>query len=80
VSKETELPGVSSAGTAWPVRDDLGTLIHLVIIDPPGATRPIARTSNPLFTRVRGIGILRSSQVRNSRKFAKKVVINTAIE
>ena len=24
------------AGTAWPVRDDLGTLIHLVIIDPPG--------------------------------------------
>jgi hypothetical protein len=35
VSEETGLPGVSSAGTAWQVRDDLGTLIHLVIIDPP---------------------------------------------
>jgi hypothetical protein len=36
VSEETELPGVSSAGTAWEVRDDLGTLIHLGIIGPPG--------------------------------------------
>jgi hypothetical protein len=34
----------------------------------------------PLFTGVRGIGILGSSHSRHSRKFAKKVVRNTAIE
>jgi hypothetical protein len=34
----------------------------------------------PLFTEVRGIGILRTSPLRSSPKFAKKVGINTAIE
>jgi hypothetical protein len=33
-----------------------------------------------LFTRVRGMGILRSSHTRSTAKFAKKVVRNTAIE
>jgi hypothetical protein len=33
-----------------------------------------------LFTVVRGIGILRTSPFGDSRKFAKKGVINTAIE
>jgi hypothetical protein len=34
----------------------------------------------PLFTGVRGSGILRTSHVRSSTKFAEKGVINTAIE
>jgi hypothetical protein len=34
----------------------------------------------PLFTGVRGSGILRTSPFGYSRKFAKKVVINTVIE
>jgi hypothetical protein len=34
----------------------------------------------PLFTRVRGIGILRTSPFGISANFAKKSVINTAIE
>jgi hypothetical protein len=33
-----------------------------------------------LFTRLRGIEILRTSPFGHSRKFAKKVAINTAIE
>jgi len=31
-----------------------------------------------LFTQVRGIGILRTSCCRSSKKFAKKVVINSS--
>jgi hypothetical protein len=33
-----------------------------------------------IFTEVRGIGVLRTSPFGDSPKFAKKVVINTAIE
>jgi len=34
-----------------------------------GVKKTIIRTSSPLFTEVRGIGILRSSPLRISRKF-----------
>ena len=36
MSEETGLPEAFSAATAWQVRDDLGTLMHLVILGPPG--------------------------------------------
>src|SRR5215211_3332806 len=44
-----------------------------------GDEGPLSPTS-PLFTGVRGIGILGSSQARSSRKFDKKVENHTAFD
>ena len=51
----------------WAVRDDLGTLMQLGIIDPPWCFKADSdHNQEPLFTRVLGRGVLRSSSVRNA--------------
>jgi hypothetical protein len=50
-------------------------------ITKPQSTTPLIGPGHPtLFTELRGIGILRTSPFGHCAKFAKKVVINTAIE
>jgi hypothetical protein len=58
------------------IPDDVGILLE------PLAYRGGAMLNFPFteFSEVRLIGILRTSPFGHSRKFAKKVVINTAIE